>query len=87
MLSYRYHILHYSLQPSVSDEYYFNYYKYYRRRMAPQVDVRIVIVVTISIVSVIQVSHFVIHVHRFAEQILLPVLLEKFFPKLCCSFC
>jgi len=39
----------------ITDEYYFNYYKYYRRRMAPKVDVRIVIVVTISIISVVQV--------------------------------
>jgi len=38
----------------IADEYYFNYYKYYRRRMAPKVDVRIVIVVTISVISVVQ---------------------------------
>jgi len=38
----------------ITDEYYFNYYKYYRRRMAPKVDVRIVIVVTISVISVVQ---------------------------------
>eukprot|EP00095_Tigriopus_kingsejongensis_P002598 maker-scaffold632_size121914-snap-gene-0.23 protein:Tk02598 transcript:maker-scaffold632_size121914-snap-gene-0.23-mRNA-1 annotation:"homolog dnj-2 precursor" len=31
-----------------------NYYRYYRRRMAPKVDVRIVIAVTISIISAIQ---------------------------------
>ncbi|XP_074660225.1 dnaJ homolog subfamily C member 25 homolog [Tubulanus polymorphus] len=36
------------------EEMWMNYYYYYRRRMAPQVDVRIVLVVTISIVSVIQ---------------------------------
>ncbi|XP_063381685.1 dnaJ homolog subfamily C member 25 homolog [Cydia fagiglandana] len=35
-------------------EYYAHYYRYYRRRMAPKVDVRIVIAVTISIISVIQ---------------------------------
>jgi len=31
-----------------------NYYRYYRRRMAPKVDVRIVLIVTISIISGIQ---------------------------------
>lgn len=31
-----------------------NYYRYYRRRMAPKVDVRIVIAVTISVISLIQ---------------------------------
>ncbi|KAJ8299356.1 hypothetical protein KUTeg_023416 [Tegillarca granosa] len=36
------------------DEYLANYYNYYRRRYAPKVDPRIVIVVTISIISVIQ---------------------------------
>lgn len=36
------------------NEYYAHYYRYYRRRVAPKVDVRIVIVVTLSIVSVIQ---------------------------------
>ncbi|XP_023012934.1 dnaJ homolog subfamily C member 25 homolog [Leptinotarsa decemlineata] len=36
------------------DEYYAHYYRYYRRRVAPKVDVRIVIIVTISIISVIQ---------------------------------
>lgn len=36
------------------DEYYAHYYRYYRRRVAPKVDVRIVIVVTISIISIIQ---------------------------------
>lgn len=36
------------------DEYYANYYRYYRRRVAPKVDVRIVLFVTISIISAIQ---------------------------------
>ncbi|KAK3101875.1 hypothetical protein FSP39_006974 [Pinctada imbricata] len=36
------------------DEYLANYYRYYRRRYAPKVDVRIVIGVTITIVSAIQ---------------------------------
>ncbi|XP_026752974.2 dnaJ homolog subfamily C member 25 homolog [Galleria mellonella] len=35
-------------------EYYAHYYRYYRRRMAPKVDVRIVISVTITIISLIQ---------------------------------
>ncbi|ELU16377.1 hypothetical protein CAPTEDRAFT_138758 [Capitella teleta] len=36
------------------EEYYHHYYRYYKRRMAPKVDVRIVIAVTISIISAIQ---------------------------------
>lgn len=35
-------------------EYYSHYYRYYRRRMAPKVDVRLVLIVTISIISLIQ---------------------------------
>ena len=31
-----------------------NYYRYYRRRMAPKVDVRIVIAVSISLISFVQ---------------------------------
>lgn len=36
------------------DEYYSHYYRYYRRRYAPKVDVRIVLVVLISAISAIQ---------------------------------
>lgn len=36
------------------NEYYAHYYRYYRRRVAPKVDVRIVLIVTISIISLIQ---------------------------------
>lgn len=36
------------------DEYYAHYYRYYRRRVAPKVDVRIVLFVTISVISIIQ---------------------------------
>ena len=36
------------------EEMWSNYYRYYRRRMAPKVDVRIVIAVTISVISAIQ---------------------------------
>lgn len=35
-------------------EYYAHYYRYYRRRMAPKVDVRLVVFVTITIISVVQ---------------------------------
>lgn len=35
-------------------EYYSHYYRYYRRRMAPKVDVRLVLIVTISVISLIQ---------------------------------
>ena len=36
------------------EEMWSNYYRYYRRRMAPKVDVRIVLAVTISIISAVQ---------------------------------
>ncbi|XP_023306661.2 dnaJ homolog subfamily C member 25 homolog [Lucilia cuprina] len=36
------------------DEYYAHYYRYYRRRVAPKVDVRIVIIATLTIISIIQ---------------------------------
>jgi len=39
----------------VSDEFFANYYNYYKRRYAPKVDPRLVIGVTITIVSIIQV--------------------------------
>lgn len=35
-------------------EYYAHYYRYYRRRVAPKVDVRLVLIVTITIISIIQ---------------------------------
>jgi len=55
----------------MTDEYYFNYYKYYRRRMAPKVDVRIVIVVTISIISVVQVyGTLIYYIFGFSKLIL-----------------
>jgi len=36
------------------DEFYSHYYRYYRHRMAPKVDIRIVLAVTISVISAIQ---------------------------------
>lgn len=36
------------------EEYYSHYYRYYRRRMAPKVDVRLVVFVTITVISIIQ---------------------------------
>lgn len=36
------------------DEYYAHYYRYYRRRVAPKVDVRIVLIVTISLITIVQ---------------------------------
>ena len=46
------------------EEYYGHYYRYYRRQVAPKVDVRVVIAVTITVISVLQVnthrcSHFI----------------------------
>lgn len=35
-------------------EYYAHYYRYYRRRMTPKVDVRLVLFVTITIISIVQ---------------------------------
>lgn len=41
------------------EEYYRHYYHYYSRRLAPKVDVRIVILVTVCAISVFQVRfHF-----------------------------
>ena len=39
----------------ISEEVYQHYFYYYRRRVAPKVDVRIVIAVLISVISAIQV--------------------------------
>jgi len=36
------------------EEYYQHYYNYYRRRVAPKVDVRLVVAITISIISIFQ---------------------------------
>lgn len=36
------------------NEYYAHYYRYYRRRVAPKVDVRLVLAVTISVISIVQ---------------------------------
>ena len=36
------------------EEMWYNQYRYYKRRMAPKVDVRIVIAVTISVISAVQ---------------------------------
>lgn len=36
------------------DEYYAHYYRYYRRRVSPKVDVRLVIIVALTIISAIQ---------------------------------
>lgn len=36
------------------NEYYSHYYKYYRRRVSPKVDIRVVVIVTITIISVFQ---------------------------------
>lgn len=38
------------------EEYYQHYYAYYRRRLTPKVDVRVVILVTICAISIFQVQ-------------------------------
>jgi DnaJ family protein C protein 25 len=43
------------------DEFYYNTYAYYRRRVAPKVDVRYVIAGTILVISIVQVGGEVIH--------------------------
>lgn len=40
------------------EEYYQHYYAYYSRRLAPKVDVRVVILVTICAISIFQVNVF-----------------------------
>lgn len=43
-----------------TEEFYSHYYRYYRRRVAPKVDVRVVIVVTITIISIVQVGDLIV---------------------------
>ena len=40
----------------VVEEYYSHYYRYYKRRVTPKVDPRIVVAVTITLISIVQVS-------------------------------
>ena len=44
----------------------YNYYQYYRRRVAPKVDVRIVIIVTITIISIFQ---YLSAKHKYSEAL------------------
>lgn len=44
------------------EEYYRHYYHYYSRRLAPKVDVTIVILVTVCAISVFQVKILCLHV-------------------------
>lgn len=46
------------------EEYYSHYYHYYSRRLAPKVDVRIVILVTVCAISVFQVNIFVFYLFQ-----------------------
>jgi DnaJ family protein C protein 25 len=43
-----------------------NMYRYYRRRMAPKVDVRLVIAITLTIISAVQVG-----IHQDQDKILI----------------
>lgn len=48
------------------EEYYSHYYHYYSRRLAPKVDVRVVILVTVCAISMFQVCiHEYIYVYVF----------------------
>ncbi|VDN55888.1 unnamed protein product [Dracunculus medinensis] len=53
----------------------YNYYQYYRRRVSPKVDVRIVIVATIVIISIIQ---FLSARHKYQEALEYAVKQEKY---------
>lgn len=50
------------------EERYYHYYQYYRRRVAPKVDVRIVIVVTVLVISLIQVhKKFALIINNYSD--------------------
>ena len=60
-MNYRYEVLkddesreEYNYMLDHPEEMWSNYYRYYRRRMAPKVDVRYVIAVSITIISAVQ---------------------------------
>ena len=48
------------------EEAYYHYYRYYKHRMTPKVDVRIVLAVSITVISVLQYLH---KVHRYDEAV------------------
>jgi len=48
------------------DEAYYHYYQYYKRRLTPKVDVRIVIAVTITVISILQYLH---KLHSYDEAV------------------
>lgn len=52
----------------ITEEYYSHYYRYYRRRVAPKVDVRVVIAVAITVISVVQVKSRKIYVATPAQD-------------------
>ncbi|VDD87701.1 unnamed protein product [Enterobius vermicularis] len=53
----------------------YNYYKYYRRRVAPKVDVRIVIIVTITLISAFQ---YLSAKHKYGEALSYAIKQEKY---------
>lgn len=55
--------------------YYSHYYNYYRRRVSPKVDIRLVIIVTITIISVIQ---YYSGVSRYEEAITYFTTIQKY---------
>ena len=48
------------------EEAYYHYYRYYKHRMTPKVDVRIVLAVSITVISVLQYLH---KIHRYDEAV------------------
>ena len=48
------------------EEAYYHYYRYYKHRMTPKVDVRIVLAVSIAVISVLQYLH---KIHRYDEAV------------------
>lgn len=48
------------------EEAYYHYYRYYKHRMTPKVDVRIVLAVSITVISLLQYLH---KIHRYDEAV------------------
>ena len=62
------------------EEMWANYYRYYRRRMAPKVDVRLVLICTISVISAIQVRNLLCNTNwiQACDNLTSKVSIQKF---------
>lgn len=54
------------------EEYYSHYYHYYSRRLAPKVDVRVVILVSVCAISVFQVGIVGVFIYVHVKECTLP---------------